>query len=200
MSVTKIKDILSFSKESYIIALNSIKAIIEQADSIKESCEYSILSDIIDDYVNQGTIPGMIDTGSIISYIALEEKNITDLNNLINRYSAELKILEGLKLRPEKCKIDSCPYISEAVSIQKHNPKQALEDAFKNLDKSKSNLKQYQEALDIATKTNACINLLSNLIRDIDRNKGVIFKLPCANLFIDKQFLINVISQIPCAP
>lgn len=191
LSVTEIKDILSFSKESYISALNAIKNIIERVDSLKDSCEYSILSDVIDDYIHNGVIPNMVDTGSIVQNIAFAEKEIADLNMFINNLNGELKVLESLNLRPAKCKIDSCPFISEAISIQKHDPRHLLEEDTEKLNKAKLNLKMYQESLDIATKTNACINLLSNLIRDIDRNKPVIFKLPCANLFIDKQFLIN---------
>ena len=191
LSVTEIKDILSFSKESYITALNAIKNIIERVDFLKDSCEYSILSDVLDDYIHHGVIPNMIDTGSITLNIASTEKEINDLNIFINNLIGELKVLESLKLRPAKCKIDSCPFISEAISIQKHDPRCLLEEDTEKLNKAKSNLKMYQEALEIATKTNSCINLFSNLIRDIDRIKPIIFKLPCANLFINKQSLIN---------
>ena len=195
LSVTEIKDILSFSKESYITALNAIKNIIERVDSLKDSCEYSIISSVIDVYIERGTIPDMTDIGSIRAYIEIENKSIIELNTFINKCNAELKILEGLNLRPEKCKIDTCPYISEAISIQKHDPRRLLDEATEKLNEANSNLKQYQESLDISMNVNACINQFSNLIRDIDRTTSVVSKLPCAHIFRDKQALINGIFK-----
>ena len=51
LSVTGISNILSFSKESYILALESIHRIAENVSDMKDACDYDTLMDLVYKYI-----------------------------------------------------------------------------------------------------------------------------------------------------
>ena len=195
LSVTGISNILSFSKESYILALESIHRIAENVSDMKDACDYDTLMDLVYKYIESGTLPRPYDTAGLDSTIRKTQEDIDKLNISIIQYQSDIKALDALLLRPEDCSIDSCPYIKDAVEISKRHPKEAYEEACRKLDILKMNLETFNGEMSTYLNFNACLTYLSNLIRDIDRNKEVVSKLPCGDIFRDKQKLLQAIFK-----
>ena len=195
LSVTGIKDILSFSKETYVVALETLKAIAENVSTLKDRFDHSILSAICDQYVSTGAIPEATSTLLLDRQSKEIEAQIKLLEKQIMEYDADIKALAALDLRPKECSIDSCPYIKEAVIIQKQAPKQAHNEACRRLEEMESKYSQINEELQRAIVQNDCIAQFRNLIRDIDRNKSLVSKLPCGYIFADKKTLISSIFK-----
>ena len=57
------------------------------------------------------------------------------------------------------------------------------------------NLETFNGEMSTYLNFNACLTYLSNLIRDIDRNKEIVSKLPCGDIFRDKQKLLQAIFK-----
>ena len=195
LSVTGIKDILSFSKESYISALNAVKQIAESISVVKDHCDYEVINDIISQFIENGSIPPIYDPATLMGRIKLTEENITKFERDIIQYDTDIKALEALNLRPDNCKIDTCPYIKDAVIIQKRAPKESRDNAFRTVERLKNDLSDLNETLSIVLNKNACIAQFSNLIRDIERNTAIVSKLPCGDIFKNKRALIDKIFR-----
>lgn len=195
LSVTGISNILSFSKESYILALESIHRIAENISDMKDACDYETLMHLVYGYIESGILPRHYDTSSIDAKIKSTQEEIDGINIAIIQYQSDVKALDALLLRPDDCSIDSCPYIKDAVEISKRHPKEAYEDACRKLEILKTNLKTLNEEMTTYLNFNACLTHFSNLLRDIDRNKDVVSKLPCGDIFKNKQQLIQAIFK-----
>lgn len=195
LSVTGIKDILSFSKETYVVALETLKAIAENVSVLRDRFDLHTLSGICDQYVSTGVIPEATSTLVLDRQSKEIEAQIKLLEKQIMEYDANIKALAALDLRPKECSIDSCPYIKEAVIIQKQAPKQARDEACRRLEEMESKYSQINEELQRAIIQNDCIAQFRNLIRDIDRNKSLVSKLPCGYIFADKKTLISSIFK-----
>lgn len=195
LSVTGIKDILSFSKESYIAALESIDRIAENISNLRDNCEFSIISQILDDYINSAILPSSKNPDPVKRQIAELEEEVTRYERLIFKYQSDIDVLAILKDRPKECTIDSCPYISKAVIISKSNPKQLYEDTIRTLKITKTKLDELNEELLSILNWNLASTQFNNLIRDIDRGKAISSKLPCWSIFEYKQNLIKSILK-----
>ena len=122
------------------------------------------------DYISSGI------TKDIVDVVQLDRKQ-KDLKSKkdqlcldILKYDVEIDALKDLKLRPDNCKIDSCPFIKNAVDILKHDPEGCKARAVSELESINLLLQQVSEELDWNLEYNACISQFNILIRDIDRN------------------------------
>jgi len=192
ISATGIKDILAFSKDSYIAALNAIKQVVESVDFIKDNCDYAIIETIVNGYLN-GAALNHIDLSTTSRLISESESSLESLKKQYNQLQSDIRVIEILKDRPKECKIDTCPYIKEAVAIEKNYPKRALYEISESIKNTESFLKELQDELAYNAAKNVCINLLKNLVRDINRDTHVVSKLPCGEIFRDDKALIKAI-------
>lgn len=195
LSITGIADILAFSKDTYTIALNTLKNIAERVKGLKDAYDYEVLETVRNHYKTTGKVMDPLDTRALS--ISLDEINnqIASITNEINSISRDLETIKALESRPEGCVIDSCPYIKEAVSISKTDPRSRMTKASGTLEILKTKYKEISVELERYGKINLCSNDFRNLIRDIDTNKAIISKLPCGDIFADKQILIDSIFR-----
>lgn len=195
LAVTGIQDILSVSKESYIAALEAVNRVADSISAIKDQCSITVFGDIVDHYLKDGKKPEIVDPLNTKKSIAELEQTILDIEKSIAEYQADIKILEKLDIRPKDCKIDSCPYISEAVGISKSNPKMLLSGAFRRLQDAKIDLEAYNSMLDATLEWNACATQFNNLLRDITRNRDITSKIPSFDIFSNTRALISNILR-----
>ena len=193
LQVTGIKNILSFSKETYIVALESIHKIAEAISNIKDQCDYESIEKIVSHYIEFGTIYPVEDCTVVSKEIEKTKQLIADLEKQIIQLEADIKVLDRLDIRPSNCTIDTCPYIKEAVIIQNQDPRSAKEEAFRKLENAKSHLDKMIVELNRIMSWNISVTQFNNLIRDIDRNAKLVSKLPCGDIFTNKPKLIDAI-------
>lgn len=188
-------DISSISKESFILALESINKIAESVQNLKDRFSYKILELVTGDYISSGITKDPLD----IIQLDRKQKELKfkkeQLCLDIMKYDVEIDALKDLNLRPSNCKIDNCPFIKNAVDILKHDPEGCKLRAVSELESTNLLLQQVSEELDWNLEYNACIAQFNILIRDIDRNRAIISKLPFGAMFNDKPALIKAIFK-----
>ena len=111
---------------------------------------------------------------------------IVDTNN-------EITTTTILNDRPKECKIDTCPLISNALSIMKSKPQEKL----KQLEKQKKDLEITISKLDSTIPAMEmvynCLNELNKVIEYITTNTPMLNKMPISHIFTDyNEFLIKM--------
>lgn len=190
-----VSDIGSFTRDSYIIALESVKKIIEEVNNMIDGSDAYLLDSVVSSYIRNGTIPRICDTKAISDDIDRINREIKDTERIIEKRLSEQSIMESLSHRPKGCKIDDCEFIRDAISIVKESPKPTLQEATDTLESLKMDLSAQSNALDNTLEWNACVTKLSNLLRDIDSYRPIVSKLACGSIFARKAALVEAIFK-----
>lgn len=195
LSVIGLSNIGDFTKDSFIMALESLNRVAENISNLKDASTYSALYPVIEKYITTGNIEMKADTSSMENAIKVYEDSIAEFKQIIIQATANIKAMDSLKLRPQDCKDDTCPFVKEAVRIFKTDPESTKQDASEKLDFAEKALKKVSDDLQSALETNSAITQFTNFLRDIDRNKTALSKLPCWNVFSDKRLLVEKVFK-----
>lgn len=178
-----IDDISNISRDEYVLALNTIKNIQDSIEVTKSTTTIDIFTEAI------GIAVGDIDYSISVDTVKNQKESIEALirsrEKLIIELNEKSKILNVLDMRPKSCKVDDCPFISEALSYRNNRISDQLDDAnreYEELQKKQKEIEaSYQHQLDLRSVVNA----ISNIIRDIKIHQAVLMKLPngiiCSN-------------------
>lgn len=188
---TGIMDPSVISKEGFIAALDSLKSIIEYINSIRESCDNGILTEVLDIFYKTKKLPSVKNPKPIIEQDSNINQQIQDIKIEIGKLEFAVEQISVLKYRPSDCKIDTCQFIKSALEFEKSNPKQSLQDAYRKLEELKSLSIKNSEILHSIEGLNFCITQLSNLLRSIDGAAKLVSKFPFADIFKDKVQLVH---------
>lgn len=192
-----IKDALVLSTAEYKTGLNILDNIINQMNAIFEA--------IIDLDVNERS--RIIRSSSIESLMTerqetlslLNKENIilNDIIREINLQNGLIPIYKSLSLRPDKCKIDSCPFIKEAVSI-KDNPYERIEELEQKKLSQEDIIKTLQFTITQIDRDIQIVKMINNLLDTINNNRFILSKLPDVDIITDSDrlldFLVNRLS------
>ncbi len=181
----------SISKDEYILALNTLKEIKSHISILQNVMFSDMIMDVLSKVLSNYDF--MKERNSLEEAMRINNERKNELNILINKYEAEVKRLDVLKNRPNKCKIDSCYFISEAVEIAKTKPEEKLEESNKELSEvydRLANLDAEYSELDMAME---CASNLRLIMRDIENNKILLLKLPHGEDFVNIQYLVDSI-------
>ena len=184
---------MSITKNEYIIGLNTLK---ELRDMVMNMRSFS---------TNEAIIKSIDMIKNKESVIELKKENqnfIDDLYHKIEETKQNISYYKGLlttsiilEQRPNDCKVDTCPFISNALEASKQEPQKRLnmyEEQLVVLEKQlKDGLEKQKEIEDLISTH----QMISNIIRNIQNNSSIIAKLPNGNIFgnIDK-FLEAVLN------
>lgn len=195
LSGTGIANISDFSKDSFIMALESLNRIAENISNLKDSSDYETLYPIIEGYIKNGDIPNPVITDSIEKSIEVLKSDIESTKQTLVEAFANIKAMETLKLRPSTCSDDNCPFIKDAAAISKTDPEGTKARASESLEKMNLQYQQLSDQLQSSLKLNAAITQFKNFLRDIDRNKTALSKLPCWDVFSNKRLLVEKVFK-----
>lgn len=195
LSVTGINNIFDFTKDSFIMALESLNRIAENISNLKDSSDYETLYPIIEGYITNETIPESVETSSISRELQNISDEIDKNKQVLMEATANIKAMASLEFRPKTCTDDACPFVKDAVAIFKTDPKGTQQRTFGKLEKLNSRYKQLSEELDSSLKRNAAVTQFKNFLRDIDRNKTALSKLPCWDVFSNKRLLVEKVFK-----
>lgn len=195
LSIIGLSNIADFTKDSFIMALESLNRVAENISNLKDGSTYSALYPVIEKYIATGSIENKVDTSYMENAIKIYQDSIVEFKQTIAEATANIKAMESLNLRPKDCKDDNCPFVKEAVRIFKTDPESTKQEASEKLDFAETNLKKISDDLQSALETNSAITQFTNFLRDIDRNKTALSKLPCWNVFSNKRLLVEKVFK-----
>ena len=185
-----VEDIDGINREEYIIALETFKDIMETINIFKQNANYEII-ERIKLRLQYGEIPELILYDHIEKNIVEVEETIEILKNTINNVSGKMYLLDALKIRPKSCKNNNCGFIKEAMEFNATNPEQILANSQKELNENVELLKYLYKELNDAQKYNDAINQISIILRSIDKNGSVLFKIASGRIFQNKIEFLN---------
>ena len=190
-----LKDATILTKDEYITGLEKMREIKLSLDVFRDTFSYGTISDVLDNYIY-----GNKDISIQISKCQEEIKEMENMKIKFNtemiKTQAELDLIESLKIRPVDCKIDTCPFIKEAVIIKEKDPESNLKEVIMQIRQIESSLEYNNKLLEKLNEINACIFAIKNILRTIDGYKFIFNKLPCGETFTNKDiFYTKIINS-----
>lgn len=181
------------SSDEYITGLNILEELRTAVTNIKSYAdEHSIRHAC--KYLKAGINPSEHLLGADKEIKSIENE-ISNLKEKIAYYSALKPKIEILKNRPEKCNIDACIFIEDALKAQAEKPDEHLEGLYTDVNtlgrEKDEALKKYEEMGNIVK----VYNDLSIVLRSINFNKKIISKLPIADRILKDGILIERIQS-----
>lgn len=191
----KIKNAISVSKDEYITGLDTLKDIKDMIDGFKSFRFVHTISRSIE-FINTNA--------NVLAIKARNEDTIDKLRNketeMSNKYAeltASSNIIKTLSIRPDKCKIDSCGFVSEALSLQKKYPN--IDQLITDTSSQLSSIREEIKNLEIENKElDECLLAIKDIqiiMRNIQNNNRIISKLPNSDIFLDASIFLSKLAN-----
>lgn len=159
-----------------------------------DSDNLSILQDLDFDDIKINSI--LKDMNNKINAIKVEKQQ---MNETMIDMRIDLKIINTLEMRPTECNINSCSFISEALSLieTKYKSKENFESEFNSIEQKinelnnienelMNNIKKYESVL------SKCKIILS-VIQIINTNHRILSKFSIVNKILDRSIFLSMI-------
>ena len=178
----------AFTKDEYILALETVHEIVEYVDIFRSQFDYSIINECLSAYKSSGytSLPPIIDTSSIKMAIDTCNQNIQIADREISVANQMISQMSALDNRPNDCSIDDCYFIKTALQIKSQNPEKKLADATEMKEKCRDELISLTNRLSHDESYNACLNMIHSIVRSIDKNGSILTRLPNGGIFSSK--------------
>lgn len=189
-----IKNAIQISKDEYVLGLNTMNDIKDEIRGI-QGCNYGYDISIAIDYImaNDSPIEACKNAHEIL------EAAREDYQNLSEQYSYYSGLHDQatsvLSKRPDKCKIDSCPFIIEALEAAKEDPEQKMDELNNNLEDLRKTIKTLEDSAKSFDNTVKIYDKFMIILRNIENSKNILAKLPNGEVFLNKTKLFNEISK-----
>lgn len=190
-----LKNATILTKDEYITGLEKMREIKLALDVFRDEFSYGRIEDTLNHYIigNDNIDKEIQEYKDALVGLERDRK---ELETQFIKKQAEIDLIESLNLRPDDCKIDSCPFIKEALNIAKDNPKEQLEELDYSIFVNKDITRDNEVWLETTLEAKACINSINNIIRTIDGYKFIFNKLPCGESFTNKEiFYTKIINS-----
>ena len=189
-----LKDATILTKDEYITGLEKMREIKLLLDVFRDEFSYGVIETTINTYI--------FENRSINEEIQILKDELNKIENetkelelQYTKKEAEINLMESLNIRPKDCKIDSCPFIKEAVNIAKDNPKEKLNYLDNNIRNNNEIYKDIESKLKTSLEISSCFNSINNIIRTIGGYKFIFNKLPCGETFTNKEIFYTKIMN-----
>ena len=184
---------LDTSKEEYLYIFSSLRKIKDQINIFRNSKNITLIQDTIDNISNtniDNDIAELDNNRKDLEYELLSIKdNISKLNN-------DIKTISVLSRRPDKCKIDSCPLISNALEISRQNPAKELDRISSRKIDIENKLEDTNKRLDYLFTLKDSIKELEQILVLIDSNE-LLYKVDnISYVFTNKEELFKRICNM----
>ena len=159
----KFVDLKNISQEEFVSAIETITSIKNEINEFIQTIPNGLFLDVVENKCS-----------SVITMISETEEKIKDLNNIIINHEIQIrtvteksKIVEALNIRPEKCKINDCPYIKQAYEAKLELDNINLNNIISEMNSNKSILKELQEQLEYYNEYNRTRIFVDNCIKKL---------------------------------
>lgn len=173
----------TLSKDEFILGLSTMKDIKRQIDSFRSFSYDDQIRDVI--YYARNSLSPVEE----LKHISLEKERLTaeisDIKSKISYFEGLVDKTTILAKRPDKCKLDECPFIADALKASQQDPLNQIDalgilmnEKKKERDVLSENEKNLNEVLLV-------LQSLNTIIRMINNNRHVLDKLPNGHIFSD---------------
>ena len=128
--------------------------------------------------------------------IAKEKSYVDSANNLIILYNGQMNDIAVLKDRPKKCTINTCPFIKNAIALQKSGVDKLLEAAEKDRDEHLGKIDTLEKLMIDLQNTYEAMSGIESIVTTISASRILLDKLPVSVIFTDETELFNRIGRL----
>ena len=177
----------SISREEYILALETLRDLESVVSvSLKSEISFDISQSIISYYIKCGELPSIINIDELNTRLDQAVAHLSDIKIELAELSSKTGLLDKLSLRPSDCSIDGCPFIRDALDFAGINPIKRISDLESEKNAMIDLINKLKCDIAEAEEFNDAINRFKTIIREIDKNRAILLKMPNRDLFIDK--------------
>lgn len=177
----------NISTDEYLTVMEVLNSIKESIDVFKSNSSYDIINSSIE----------LIRSGQNIDILTIDDQ-INGIKECIDKDKQMLSYYEGLMslsssldLRPNKCKIDDCPFIKEAIEATSHNPELHMNMLSEEIMNNEAILNELYISRTNAELIMDSCNQIRIILRSIDSYSRILSKFPVKNILLDKESLLN---------
>ncbi len=179
----------NITRDEFVLGINTLNDIIDSVKGYTGSIDYGIFNDVLND-----THPNQLQDISICkqnkeSIIS----KIFEYENQLSKLEAKEELIKELDNRPKECKVDTCPYIIKSVEAFKSFNKDDILNIQQNMYKFNEELNTIDSTLEYLEEYNKAKLFITNIFRQINSTKSILYKLPIKELLSDN---IQVIRSI----
>ena len=177
-----------FTKDEYILALETVHEIVSAIDIFRNCFDYNTINACIDAYRATGyaTFPPVKDTDQYQRIIDEYGDNSPAWIDAINDAKHRMGLVKKLENRPEDCSIDSCYFIHDAVEASKGDPEKDYNNAVAFMESKKEAYIEARVSKQECENYNLCLNQIRTIVRSIDKNGAILSRLPNGGIFTSK--------------
>lgn len=190
-------DARRFTVDEYILALETVHDIDLSVNLFRSKFDNHVIGDAVALYETHNWTPmvPMKDPTPFQDAIDLYISKQDYYTKAIYECEMEMDTIQTLSNRPDSCKDDTCFFVANMVKIAKTNPS----DRYKKLSKEFRDLKDDHDRSIMAIEDirifNDCVSHIQHIIRDIDKNKSILTRLPNGGIFASKaEFFTKLLS------
>lgn len=163
--------------------------IIDQISDMIRGLYDQYSAEIIHDSLSQ-----RIDPLKSISELEVELNQLSvqkqDIENQISTCRGQIDVYKSISNRPKECTIDSCAFISAALSIG-YNPEERIAKLINELEEVEKSISDKKNLHDYFKCVNECYRDISRIISRINDNKYILNKLPNMTSLYDRQLFME---------
>lgn len=183
----------TLTRDEFILGLSTLKDIKGQIDSFRSFSYDSFIEQAVE-YILSSSLP-IDEINDMDRKISELESNILSYKEKISYYNGLLSKGSILSQRPDKCSIDTCPFISDALEAMNENPRDNLDKLSVLLDKDCKRLDKLKKDRDELNTILSTVQSLNIILRMINSNKPILNKLPNGNIFTDTTVFLNQLKS-----
>lgn len=182
-----VESIPNITREEYILAIETLKDLDNLVSvAFKSEVSFEISQRIISVYINSGNLPNMIDIDDISRRKDIAASHLSEVQIELASISSRTGLLDTLSLRPSDCRNDTCPFIKDALEFSRSNPTARAVELEKDKNDTITLIDSLRHSMEEAEEFNNAINRFRTIIREIDKNRSILLKMPNCEMFSDK--------------
>lgn len=186
MNTVGIIDIGSINKEEYILALETLKDLEHYISIFKSYTDFSIIENIVNEYVAHGVIIDRVDIKAISAKKSALESELSMKSSELSILQSRMSLLDKLNLRPSDCVSTTCEFIKEALEFNDSKPESKIKQLTEDINRIENEIVVQNSLLTTSEDFNNAVNMFASIVRDIDKNGAILSKMPNGEMFKDK--------------
>lgn len=177
----------NISADEYLSAMEVLNNIKDAIDVFKSNSSYDVINTSVD----------LIRSGQSIDLLTIDDQIngikecIEKDKQMLSYYEGLISLVSNLDLRPNKCKIDTCPFIKDAIDALSHNPEQHINMLSEEIMNNEAILNELIMSKVKAEEILESCNQIRIILRFIESYSRILSKFPVKNILLDKESLLN---------